>query len=449
MTNSTETVPVLGKTESSVSDNEKTEQNNLKRKKLQTEDEINILEKKKRLNFDQNTPKVINKPVPDLCSLYVHKVNVIKSDCNTQPNKKQEVAIEKQLIVKEKKKISYISQDVFPLFISLCLQKCPKYDRMDMNKIIDKLKRRYENLDSIYASSEHFVRYLNEKREAISSNSKQIYVHIEEVMNEMKKRARKKPQIVQNNEIYDAIPSTSYATNKISANNRVEVSEDDDNNEADNEKNTHETRRMIKKVLCAMEKCEARIKKLDEEEVDFNEENDSNYIKVERYKQKMVELYSKLCELTGENSDAGRVYLRPKHLNVTRIAAIDQAITNFINSNITRRNQMKRAGAFTNNLIFPDYRDILECVNRCNDRKNLGLEETRREQIGKMYIIVLSLFINIFICAIYFTVHIACICIKYVIYVKYAHICYILLIYIVYTLQQRELSKNLENTCNV
>lgn len=363
------------------------------------DDEItwNGIEKRKKLNFDEGVTKVINKFVPGKHSMSVPEVHFVKSDWKAQSNKNQKEIKKTQLIVKEKKKISYISQDVFPLFISLCLQKCPKHDKMDMNKIVDKLKIRYENLDPIYARSEDFVSFLNEKRSAIISNNQKIYVHIEEVMNEMKKKIKKKEsQVLQNNEIYDAVPSTSYATNNVIVNNGVESSNDDnendDNENDDNEKNANrKVRRKIKEILRAMKKCEAIIKKLEEAEVDFNEENDSNYIKVERYKRRMVELYNKLCELTGEKADAGRVYLRPKHLNVTRIVAVDQAITNFINSKITRRNQMKKTGTFTDDLIFPDYRDILECVNRCNDRKNLGLGKRKREQMGKIPIIVLSL----------------------------------------------------------
>jgi len=398
LTNSAETsneVLIREKTETLFND-EKVEEKNLKRKISHTEEkEItcnnnNNMEKRKKLNVDQDPFKMINKSDP--CS--VPEIYIVKSNCNAQPNKNQEIIEKTQLVVKEKKKISYISQDVFPLFISLCLQKCPKDDKTDMEKIVDKLKRRYENLDPIYARSENFVAFLNEKRKAIMSNGKKIYIYIEEVMNEMKKKIKKNSQASQFNEIYDAIPSTSYATSNVPINN-VE-SDDDDNEDDDNEENANlKIKRKIKVVLHAMKKCEAVIKKLEEEEVDFNDENDSNYIKVERYKRRMVELYNKLCELTGENTDAGRVYLRPKHLNVTRIVAVDQAITNFINSKITRRNQMKKIGTLTNDLIFPDYRDILECVNRCNEKKNLGLDEKRRKLMGKTYIIVYAMYIFI------------------------------------------------------
>lgn len=409
--------------------NKNVEEKYLKRKLSHEEKKeitYNNMEKRQKLNVNEDTKAICK---PDQCS----DVSEIRVKCNSniQSYKDQETTEKTQLVIKEKKRISYISEDVFPSFISLCLQKCPKHDKKEMNIIVDKLKRRYENLDPIYARSNNFVRFLNEKREAIVNDNKKIYVHIEDVMNEMKKRIKKKAKVLQVNEIYDAIPSTSYATNNVTVSNTVKS--DNDDNEDDEETVSRGTREKIRQISRAMKRCEAVIRKLEEEEVDFNEENDSNYIKVERYKRRMVELYNKLCELTGENADAGRAYLRPKHLNVTRIVAVDQAITNFINSKITRRNEMKRAGALTDNLIFPDYRDILECVDRCNNKKNLGLDEKRRKQMGKICIIVLCLFLSIFICTIYFIMYLI-ICMLYTIDI--------------YILQRRKLLKNLENTCN-
>lgn len=343
------------------------------------EEEINM-EKKKRLNTNQNTVMTIVETIfkPDL---YHISDNSDKS--TVQPNKDQDIIIEKpQLVIKEKKKISYVAHDVFPLFISLCLQKSKDKDRKDMEKIVNKLKMRYEELDLEYTSSEHFVSFVNEKRAAIMNNDKKIYVYIEEVMNEMKRRFKKKSRILPSKETYDAVPSTSYATNNLSVNNAAKSDYGNDNEENANPC----TKDKIKLILQSMTRCKGIIRKLEEAEVDFDKEENSTYMKVERYKQRMVELYNKYCELTGENADAGRAYLRPKHISSTRIVAVDQAITNFINSKIARRNKIKKAEALTDDVIFPDYRDILECVSRCNDTRNLGLDRRKQEQMGKICI---------------------------------------------------------------
>lgn len=349
-----------------------------------TEEKVhNNMEKKKKLNTSQNTVMAIVETIfkPDLYHISNNSDNSDKSD-TVQPNNNQEIIEKPKLVIKEKKKISYVAHDVFPLFISLCLQKSKDKDRKDMEKIINKLKRRYEELDPEYRSSEHFVSFLNEKRAAIMENNNKIYVYIEEVMNEMKRKFKKESHISPSTETYDAVPSTSYATNNLSVNNAAKSDYSNDNEETANPR----TKDKIKLISQAMTNCERIIKKLEEAEVDFDKEDDSTYIKLERYKQRMVELYSKYCELTGENTDAGRVYLRPKHISATRIVAVDQAITNFINSKIARRNKIKKTGALTDDVIFPDYRDILECVSSCNDKRNLGLDRTKQKQMGKIYI---------------------------------------------------------------
>ncbi|EFN74124.1 Death domain-associated protein 6 [Camponotus floridanus] len=381
-----------GKIETLSSDDEKVEGNNLKRKMLTTDTEEKIhnnMEKKKKLNMSKSSYECQNQVMalvetifkPDL---YHISNNSDKSDLSNksvpvQPNKNQEIIEKPKLVIKEKKKISYVAHDVFPLFISLCLQKSKDKDRKDMEKIINKLKRRYEELDPEYTSSEHFVSFLNEKRAAIMKNDKKLYVYIEEVMNEMKRKFKKKSHILPSTETYDAVPSTSYAANNLSVNNAAKLDYSNDNEETANPR----TKDKIKLILQAMTNCERIIKKLEEAEVDFDKEDNSTYMKVERYKQRMVELYNKYCELTGENTDAGRVYLRPKHISSTRIVVVDQAITNFINSKIARRNKIKKTGALTNDVIFPDYRDILECVSRCNDKRNLGLDRKQQKQLAR------------------------------------------------------------------
>lgn len=352
---------------------EKVEENNFKRKISQIREvkrspSYNNTEKRRKLSKSQNT-------------LEADTDGIATSDCVLILNKEQEsMADVPKLIVKERKKISYVAHDIFPQFISLCLKKC--HDG-DMKKIVNKLKRRYEELDPIYAGSEDFALFLNEKREAIMSNDKRLYVYIEEVMNEMKRVIKEQLKMKRTNSVvYDAIPSTSYVTKKVSDNNVTRS----DNESEDIEDLDSETKRKIKTISVAMKKCELRIKKLENAEVDFDDDADSNYIKMERYKQRMIELYNKLCEITGENADAGRSYLRPKHISTTQIVAVDQAITNFINSKISKRNQLKKIGSFTNNLIFPDYRDILECVNRCNDKRNLGLDKRKQQQMGKIFV---------------------------------------------------------------
>ncbi|XP_020285817.1 death domain-associated protein 6-like [Pseudomyrmex gracilis] len=358
-------------------DDEKIEGPSLKRKAFEINEnkESCNVEKKQKLSAKKKIPMVIIKPISELFPMIIsdNKKTSPPVECDKDDDKKP------KLIIKEKKSISYIKHDIFPLFLSLCLQKCPRNEKKDMDKIIDKLKRRYEQLDLTYASSEKFASFLSEKREAIErDDNRKIYVYIQEVMNEMKKSIKKKSSSWVT-ESYDAVPSTSYITNNDSVNDVTELDYEDD------EESMNSTMSRKRELLKTMSRCEARIKELENAEVDFDEDYDSTYIKLERYKERMVDLYAKLCEITGDNADAERAYLRPKHISTTGIVVVDQAITNFINQKITQRNQKKKKKYKTGaeKIIFPDCRDIVECINHCNEKQNLGLEKRKIEQMAK------------------------------------------------------------------
>lgn len=305
------------------------------------------------------------------------------------------VTVKPQLIIKERKNISLPEQDVFPMFISLCLQK-KREPAMEI--IVNKLKRRYDLMNPIYAKSEAFQNFLNRKRNAILSSDNMIYHHIMDVKTEMKSRAKGTSQTavqIETNKSNDCknISSSSKASSSIF--NNVELEEIDEEDYGDNNMDPHIEKR-LKKIVKVMNICERRIKALEEAEVDFSDEDNSNYIKLEKYKERMVKLYNEYCRITGDNADAGRPYLRPKHLNPTQIVIVDQAITNFINAKITKRNRLKKNGRFTDDLIFPDYTDILKCVSDCNEKNNLGLDRKKQSQIGKFVLtnLALSLWLN-------------------------------------------------------
>lgn len=292
--------------------------------------------------------------------------------------------VKPQLIIKEKKNISLPEQDIFPSFLSLCLQKRRE---PAMEVIVNKLKRRYEQMNPVYAKSEAFQNFLNNKRNAILSSDNMIFQHIMDVKIEMKSKSNKNSksalQIETNKtNVHKDVLSSSIASSSSSNVNNIKETETDEDDFEDNTMDP-DTKRKFKKIKKVMNMCSKRIKILEESEVNFNDEDNSNFIKLEKYKERMVKLYNEYCRITGDNQDAGRSYLRPKHLNTTQISSVDYAITNFINAKITKRNKLKKSGRFTDDLIFPDYRDILKCVSSCNERNNLGLTAKKQAQIAK------------------------------------------------------------------
>lgn len=320
------------------------------------------------------------------------KINDKESDIKTEPKliPTTNEIIKPQLIIKEKKSISHLEQDVFPMFISLCLQKKREED---MITIVNKLKRRYEQMDPICAKSETFQNFLNTKRNDILNSENRIYHHIMEVMTEMKSKPKESSNVHaqleqnKNNDCKSTMSSDaiSSSTSDNAGNTESDVKDNEEDDDVDWEEDTMnpQTKRKLKKIEQVMKMCQQKINSLEEAEVDFDDEDNSDYIKLERYKERMVKLYAEYCKITGDNMDAGRPYLRPKHLNPTNITSVDQAITNFINAKITKRNKLKKNGRFTDDLIFPDYNDILMCVSDCNEKKQLGLDKKEQCQIAQ------------------------------------------------------------------
>ncbi|KAK2584020.1 hypothetical protein KPH14_006476 [Odynerus spinipes] len=376
-----------------LSHNETDTESNLvnKNTEFKCDNERNNISKQKRKisevdgTSNENTKKIKAELVTEANGNSVKinsKENNIKSQEGISIPATKEI-MKPQLIIKEKKSISHLEQDVFPMFISLCLQKKRE---PAMEVIVNKLKRRYEQMDPICARSEAFQNFVNTKRNDILTTENMIYQHIMDVMTEMKSKPRGTSKVLKASRSNnckstvsrEAVPSSTF-------NNIVEVERDEEDYEQDYEEDTMDphTKRKYKKIVQAMKICENKIKMLEEAEVDFDDDDNSNYIKLERYKERMVTLYAEYCNITGDNIDAGRSYLRPKHLNTTQIVSVDQAITNFINAKITKRNKLKKNGRFTDDLIFPDYRDILKCVSNCNEKNNLGLDKRRQCQIAK------------------------------------------------------------------
>ncbi|KAF7997196.1 hypothetical protein HCN44_005473 [Aphidius gifuensis] len=271
------------------------------------------------------------------------------------------------LVECERRPVKKSSEELFTMFIGQCLKRKRS---PSMDKIVSKLKRHYEQMDEKYAQCESFINLLNEKRESLMNSDKHLYTNISCIDDEMKNYKKGKNKIA---EVYLSIPGPS-------------TSKQDDNiitktiQQTTNDKMKHENKK-VHKIMLTMAECRERIKKLEEAEVDFDDENNSNYIKLEKYKTRITELHYKLCELTGESKDANRSYLRPKHFKVTKIPSVDQAINSFINKKL--KNRTDKTYSTVNSVIFPDYNDIFDCINNCNNKQKLGMTTKAMRSLAK------------------------------------------------------------------
>ncbi|XP_062384941.1 death domain-associated protein 6 [Sardina pilchardus] len=157
----------------------------------------------------------------------------------------------------------------------------------------------------------------------------------------------------------EATPSTSGA-------------QGEDGNEDGEKKPKRASRRQIAYLENLLKVYNDEIKRLQEKElsVDDLEEEDSSYIQEHKLKRKMMKIYDKLCELKSCSSLTGRVIEQRVSYKGTRYPEINKKIERYINSAEVRLNP-------------PDYRDILQLVQRANQRHNLSLTRSQQSQIAQ------------------------------------------------------------------
>lgn len=123
----------------------------------------------------------------------------------------------------------------------------------------------------------------------------------------------------------------------------------------------------LRKLTLALTKCEKKIKELDEAEVDFDDEHNSNYILAERFKNHACKIYNKICDLTGESKNANRAVLRPIKFRDTNFKEFNFAVQNWCN----RTHE------------FPDFNDVYRMLEHCNSQYQYALNKESMNGIAR------------------------------------------------------------------
>ncbi|XP_021925867.1 death domain-associated protein 6 isoform X2 [Zootermopsis nevadensis] len=257
------------------------------------------------------------------------------------------------------------NKTVFEKFLKLCWQnnKSP-----EMEKILQKARIYYLKTKPAYVSSQEFQDLVMCKMDAIIKGPSNIYVYIKDVVDEMKIRRLKQhgpPSKIQktSNDPFVSCGNLNVMGRETSSHAKEEdkgIAGRDDLSTLMNCVESRYTDRKIKKLSKAVEKLHKRIVKLEEKEVDFDEENDSAFIRLERYKDRFCKVYQKLCELTGD-SVGYKANRRRIVFSGTRSSEINRCIEKFVN----------KTGQ------FPDFHDILSLVKTVQTDVNMRPENLR------------------------------------------------------------------------
>ncbi|XP_028139072.1 uncharacterized protein LOC114333406 [Diabrotica virgifera virgifera] len=116
----------------------------------------------------------------------------------------------------------------------------------------------------------------------------------------------------------------------------------------------------LKKLEKTIKKLVVIIKRLEEAEIDFDQEEDSSYLKMDRYMARLDKVYKKYCELMKKNPYCGR-------LTYSKLMFLDSEY-NEINRAIIKK--------YKNNKKFPSYCDIEKLITKVVKDSKLKLNES-------------------------------------------------------------------------
>ncbi|KRT80360.1 hypothetical protein AMK59_7941, partial [Oryctes borbonicus] len=215
-------------------------------------------------------------------------------------------------------------------FINLCLLKITSKETKEL--FISKLpfcKKLFDRVDEEYIISEEFNAFLEEKRALSENSSLRAITSFNDIYQHLKSELKN----------HDDGPSTSSENSS-----------------------KHEV--IIGKLEHALRKVEKVIKKLEEAEVNFDDEEDSSYMKMQRYRERAVKLHEKICKYQEEDVNANNILYN-------RLDFSDSTYPEF-NHAINKK--------FKNNTIFPMYYNVEQLLKKVTKDKGINLSESAFKQ---------------------------------------------------------------------
>ncbi|XP_067124594.1 death domain-associated protein 6-like isoform X1 [Centruroides vittatus] len=281
----------------------------------------------------------------------------------------------------------------FKKFLELCRCSMNDIDESEREKIINKLRKRYNSANPLFISSKNFYSFVDKKIEDVVNDYKNIYVHIEEVYTELKGFSCKRHKNSSETSAPKNETSAKIGESNTSKENDATVNSVESNLLRTNqfkEEKTGESRvnntiqtiehkpnsKHIKRLEILLKKIHHKIKSLQQKELSLDDMDDpeSIYIQEDRFVKRFNKVWKKICVLTGRTTKTGRQTERRFCFNGSRYPEINSKVERFINKK----------------KIFPDYKDILNIVMSVNDVLKFSNNQAQSvarevfEEVGKL-----------------------------------------------------------------
>lgn len=237
---------------------------------------------------------------------------------------------------------SYTEEEKTPIteaFATL-LEACRNADSSDDMELLikKKLTRYYHTVHPDFVNSKSFSKTAHSVAAEINANPSLVYLKLTGILEELNIR-RKSGQTVVSNE---DVTSTGNAKKDL----------------------------QIKRLNKALYVLKKKIAQLDEADVDLQDDENSTYLLVERFKKRACEIYEKICDITGESKHAHRLVRKPIVFQGTSYPQFNKTIQTFVNRS----------------RVFPDLFDVLRCLEHCNTQYEFRLSKDEVKRIGKFEI---------------------------------------------------------------
>ena len=271
-------------------------------------------------------------------------------------------------------------------FLSSCRRILPLAEFQSVEK---KLMKNLNRLDPKHLYNCSLKNFIDQKWSLVNSDQDSLYVHIKEMLEELKKfRSESFVSSGDTSEMSDQeliktqtkkrIPLTTLSSVVKKPEARRDE-EDEPSLAADFEPETESSKektvssKHIRKLEAALAACGRQIKKCEEAEIDWEKDDDSNFLMADRWKKKYMSIYFKLAEYNGISKSLERSSDKKFSFNESKFPAINRKIEKFVNRTKS----------------FPDFWDVKKQIENINTEDSLHLTEMQiHNEAEKIFISV-------------------------------------------------------------
>ncbi|XP_069602395.1 death domain-associated protein 6 isoform X2 [Ranitomeya imitator] len=230
----------------------------------------------------------------------------------------------------------------------------------DHPEVISFLQGRYSKANPSYLTSVEFRNTLGRCLTRVQAKRSKVFVYINELCTSLKANSQKRKVVLQTQAIQR--PAA------VQAETPTEIEEEGEAGSVAEKKTG--SKRQIRYLENLLRIYSLEIKKLQEKELSLDEleDEDSSYIQESRLKRKLLRIFDKLCDLKDCSSLTGRVIEQRILYRGTRYPEVNRRLEKFINSSRD---------------LFPDYGDVIQVVERANEKHNLGLSRKQMQSMAQ------------------------------------------------------------------